>query len=52
MLVGIPPYYNDNVQILYENISKGKLKIPPYLSKKAANVLLVRISTLTLIDGA
>ena len=35
MLVGIPPYYNDNIQILYENISKGRLKMPSYLSKKA-----------------
>ncbi len=43
MLVGIPPYYNDNIQILYENISKGKLKIPPYLSKKAQNILLVSL---------
>jgi serine/threonine protein kinase len=35
MLVGIPPYYNDNIQVLYENITKGKLKIPGYLSKKS-----------------
>lgn len=40
MLVGIPPYYNDNIQKLYENIQKGKLKIPKYLSKNAKNVLL------------
>lgn len=41
MLVGIPPYYNDNIQKLYENIQKGKLKIPKYLSKNAKNILLV-----------
>ena len=41
MLVGIPPYYNDDISILYENIQKGKLKIPKYLSKNAKNVLLV-----------
>jgi len=33
MLVGIPPYYNDDIKVLYKNISKGKLKIPKYLSK-------------------
>ena len=40
MLVGIPPYYNENIQKLYENISKGKLKIPKYLSKQSRNVLV------------
>jgi serine/threonine protein kinase len=41
MLVGIPPYYNENIQKLYENIQKGKLKIPKYLSKPAKNILVV-----------
>lgn len=40
MLVGIPPYYNDNIKILYQNIEKGKLKIPKYLSKDAKNCLI------------
>ena len=40
MLVGIPPYYNDNIKILYQNIEKGKLKIPNYLSKEASKCLL------------
>lgn len=40
MLVGIPPFYNDNINILYKNISQGKLKIPNYLSKAAKNILL------------
>ena len=39
MLVGIPPFYNDNITILYQNISKGKLKIPKYLSKNVKNLL-------------
>ncbi len=42
MLVGIPPYFNDNIQTLYENIRKGKLKVPKYLSKEA-QLLLIRI---------
>ena len=40
MLVGIPPFYNDNINILYKNISQGKLKIPNYLSKPAKSILL------------
>lgn len=40
MLVGIPPFYNDNITVLYNNISQGKLKIPKYLSKTAKNILL------------
>jgi len=40
MLVGIPPYYNDNIKILYQNIEKGKLKIPKYLSPEAKKCLL------------
>ena len=39
MLVGIPPYYNDNMKILYQNIEKGKLKIPKYLSSEAQKCL-------------
>ena len=39
MLVGIPPFYNDNITILYQNISKGKLKVPKYLSKNVKNLL-------------
>ena len=40
MLVGIPPYYNDNIKILYQNIEKGKLKIPKYLSSEAKKCLI------------
>jgi len=40
MLVGIPPFYNDNIKILYQNIEKGKLKIPKYLSKDAKKLLI------------
>jgi serine/threonine protein kinase len=40
MLVGIPPYYNDNIRILYQNIEKGKLKLPKYLSTESKKCLL------------
>lgn len=39
MLVGIPPYYNDNIKVLYQNIEKGRLKIPSYLSNEAKKFL-------------
>lgn len=39
MLVGIPPFYNDDIKVLYSNISKGKLKIPKYLSRDARKLL-------------
>lgn len=40
MMVGIPPFYNDNMKILYENIEKGRLKLPKYLSTEAKKLLL------------
>ena len=39
MLVGIPPFYNDNIRILYQKIEKGKLEIPRYLSSEAKKCL-------------
>lgn len=43
MLVGIPPYYNDNIKVLYQNIEKGRLKMPKYLTNEAKKFLLVNI---------
>mmetsp|Transcript_20980 Transcript_20980/g.20095 ORF Transcript_20980/g.20095 Transcript_20980/m.20095 type:complete len:109 (+) Transcript_20980:173-499(+) len=40
MLVGLPPYYNNNIKVLYQNIQKGKLNIPKYLSPEAKKFLL------------
>jgi hypothetical protein len=42
ILVGIPPYYDDNIKILYHNIEKGKLKLPKYLSNEAKKFLIVK----------
>ena len=39
MLVGIPPFYNDNIRILYQKIEKGKLEMPRYLSSEAKKCL-------------
>ena len=45
MLVGIPPYYD-------ENISKGRLKIPKYLSTKAKNLFMVSLKILIILEIA
>jgi serine/threonine protein kinase len=39
MLVGIPPFYNDNLKLLYQNIERGNLKLPKYLSSEAKKFL-------------
>mmetsp|Transcript_30292 Transcript_30292/g.46305 ORF Transcript_30292/g.46305 Transcript_30292/m.46305 type:complete len:145 (-) Transcript_30292:26-460(-) len=39
MLVGIPPFYDDNMKVLYDNINRGKLKLPKYLSNEAKKLL-------------
>ena len=40
MLVGIPPYYNNNRKILFENIREGPLRIPHTMSKIARDLIL------------
>lgn len=38
-LVGLPPYYTENIKKLYENIRGAKLQIPQYLSPEAKTLL-------------
>lgn len=40
MLVGIPPYYNNNRKILFENIQTGPLRIPHTMSLEARDLIL------------
>jgi serine/threonine protein kinase len=40
MLVGIPPYYSNNKDQLYENIQNGPLKLPNFLSSEARSILI------------
>jgi serine/threonine protein kinase len=40
MLVGIPPYYNNNRKILFENIQSGPLRIPHTMSLEARDLIL------------
>jgi len=39
MLVGLPPFYSQNVNIMYQKILSGELKIPSYLSPEAQSLL-------------
>jgi serine/threonine protein kinase len=40
MLVGVPPYYNNNRKILFENIQSGPLRIPHTMSLDARDLIL------------
>jgi serine/threonine protein kinase len=44
MLVGIPPYYSNNKETLYENIQKGPLKLPNFLSEDARTLLIALLN--------
>ena len=39
MVVGEPPYFDEDLKILYENIKTGKLKFPTNVSKVLKNLL-------------
>jgi len=40
MIVGLPPYYNNNRNILFQNIRSGPLRIPQTMSKEAKDLIL------------
>ena len=40
MLVGIPPYYSNNKEILYQNIQQGTLQMPKMISPEARSLLI------------
>lgn len=39
MLVGEPPFFDDEIEVLYENIRNGKLKFPAGISKPAKSLI-------------
>ena len=39
LLVGLPPYYTENIEVLYYNIKLAKLKIPANVSAEAADLI-------------
>ena len=44
MLVGIPPYYSNNKDQLYENIRAGPLKLPSFLSVESRELLIALLN--------
>lgn len=39
MLVGEPPYYDDDMEVLYQNIQKGNLKFTGRMSNEAKEII-------------
>ena len=39
LLVGVPPFYTDNIRALYNSIQKAKLQIPSVISREARDLL-------------
>lgn len=46
MLVGLPPFFNENIEKMYEAIKKGKLQFPKAISLEARNLIEVEIIVL------
>lgn len=40
MTVGMPPYFTNNRKILFENIKKGPLKLPMFLSNEICDLIM------------
>lgn len=40
LLVGAPPYYDAEKEILKENIKRAPLKLPRYLSPEAKDIII------------
>eukprot|EP00003_Mantamonas_plastica_P010729 TRINITY_DN201_c0_g1_i1.p2 TRINITY_DN201_c0_g1~~TRINITY_DN201_c0_g1_i1.p2 ORF type:complete len:289 (-),score=107.14 TRINITY_DN201_c0_g1_i1:1420-2286(-) len=39
MMAGLPPFYSQNVNVMYENILSGELKFPKHMSDDACDLL-------------
>jgi len=39
MLTGLPPFYSQNINIMYQKILHGELRFPPYISEDAVSLL-------------
>eukprot|EP01084_Bolivina_argentea_P235365 396072_1 len=40
MMTGLPPFYNENLNIMYEKILHAPIPLPKYLSKEARSIFL------------
>ena len=43
LLTGIPPYYEDNINKMYENIRAADLAFPNYFSRVCVDLIRVRV---------
>lgn len=39
MLVGLPPYYHSKTEIIHENIKKGNLELPEFMSPDSKDLI-------------
>lgn len=39
MLTGLPPFYSQNINIMYQKILNGELRFPSYVTGDAQNLL-------------
>jgi serine/threonine protein kinase len=46
LLVGLPPYFDHEKEIMFENIKRGPLKLPRTLSKEARDLILKVLSSI------
>lgn len=44
LLTGIPPYYEDNISKMYENIRSADLAFPNYFSRVCVDLIRVSLS--------
>ena len=40
MMTGLPPFYNENLNIMYQKILHAPIPLPKYLSKEARSIFL------------
>lgn len=40
LLVGFPPYFDHEKEILFENIKSGPLKVPKFISEEAKDIII------------
>lgn len=39
MVLGEPPYYDDDIDLMFDKIKKGKLRLPSFLSIQVQSLL-------------
>merc|ERR1712137_136187 len=44
LTVGIPPFYNQNVNEMYQKIQQGVLRFPPFLSQNCKDLIVALLN--------